>query len=85
MRAWLIIEKVGEDFKVLAGTEDRHAINKALAALKLHKDQKIRDGAVDLTEIRSTVVEELERQMVDEVLESHDENKIDALLSMVED
>lgn len=81
-RAWVILEKRGDELIPLAGTEDEKAINRALNALKQYKDERIRLGGLDLTDIRSTVVESLERQAIDDVLED-DNDRLDSLLSMV--
>lgn len=82
-RAWVILEKRGDELIPLAGTEDEKAINRALSALKQYKDERIRLGGLDLTEIRSTVVESLDRQAIDEVLEQDENDQLDSLLSMV--
>ena len=78
----MILEKRGDELIPLAGTEDEKAINRALNALKQYKDERIRLGGLDLTDIRSTVVESLERQAIDDVLED-DNDRLDSLLSMV--
>jgi hypothetical protein len=82
-RAWVILEKRGDQLIPLAGTEDEKAINRALNALKQYKDERIRLGGIDLTDIRSTVVESLECQAIEEVLEQDKSDRLDNLLSMV--
>jgi hypothetical protein len=83
-RAWIILERRGDEMIPLAGTEDEKAINKALSALKQYKDERIRWGGLDLTDIRSTVVESLDRQAIDDVLERDEEDRLDSLMSMVD-
>lgn len=79
-RAWVILEKRGDQLIPLAGTEDEKAINMALSALKQYKDEKISQGELDLTDIRSTIVESLERQ----ALERDEEDRLESLMSMVD-
>jgi len=83
-REWVIVEKNGENVRVLAGTEDPRAINRALAALNQYKGERIRQDKVDLTIIRTTVVEELQRVSINEVLEQDASEEVDRLLSMVD-
>ena len=71
-------------FRFIAGTEDPRAINRALAALKQYKDERIRSDKVDLTIIRTTVVEELKTVSINEVLEQDANDETDRLLSMVD-
>ena len=87
-KSWVLIEveKVGgeETVKALAGTEDRKCINRALAAMKLFKDEAIKAGRHDQTIIRSTIVDNAEyNSAIDECLEPELENEIDRLLSLV--
>jgi len=67
---------------VLAGTEDKKAINAALASLKLYKDECTRDGREDLTIIRQAVAEDL--APINQVLSQDQEDETDRLMSMVE-
>ena len=84
-KAWVIVEMStinGEEtFKTLAETEDRKAINTALSALKLYKDDKIKYNELDLTEIRTSVVEEL--SPINQILETEDSD-VDRLMSLVD-
>jgi hypothetical protein len=84
-KSWVILEVEnikGEDkYTVLAGTEDIKAINTALAAIKDFKDRCIKDGKLDLTEIRTSVVDDL--SPVNQILNQDDEEVVDRLLSMV--
>jgi len=83
-KSWVIVEReTGSDkFVVLAGTEDCKAINTALAALKLYKDECIKDGKLDLTLIRQVVAENL--SPVNQVLDQDQEDDTDRLMSMVD-
>jgi len=83
-KSWVIIERENDSnkFIVLAGTEDRKAINAALAALKLYKDECIKDGKLDLTLIKQAIAEDL--SPVNQVLDQNHEDEADRLMSMVE-
>ena len=83
-KSWVILERTDgtNDFVVLAGTEDKKAINAALASLKLYKDECTRDGREDLTIIRQAVAEDL--APINQVLSQDQEDETDRLMSMVE-
>lgn len=85
-KSWVIVEMEiidGEEkFKSLAGTEDRKAINAALAALKDYKDRCIQLNQLDLTEIRTSVIQEL--NPVNQVISQDEDDSADRLMSMVD-
>ena len=83
-KSWIILERTNgtDEFVVLAGTEDKKAINKALASLKLYKDECIRDNKEDLTIIRQSVVKE--QNPVNQVLDQDQEDDAERLMSMID-
>jgi hypothetical protein len=88
-RAWVILEEVTlpdgkKQLIPLAGTEDEKAINTALAAIKLYKDEKIKSVDVDLTDIRTSVVDKL--NPVNQILDQDDgEEVVERLMSLVDE
>jgi len=87
-KSWVLVEvteSAGENkFKPLAGTEDRKCANRALAAMKLYKDEAIKAGRDDLTLIHTAVVDDVEyNATLDEVLEPEPEDEVAKILSLV--
>lgn len=84
-KMWIILEQSAINgaikHTVIAGTEDEKAINKALTALMEYKDYCIKTNKLDLTEIRSNKVEQI--NPVNQVLEQDDSDSIDRVMSMV--
>jgi hypothetical protein len=85
-KSWVIVEVTEgserQEFVTLAGTSDKRAINKVLAALKLYKDECLRDGREDLTLLRQSVVEDL--SPVNQVLNQDNDEAQERLMSLVE-
>ncbi len=81
---WLIVECTDnmKNITVLAGTEDRKAINTALASLNQYRQKCIQDGRLDLTDIKQSVVEET--NPVNQILNQDVEEISDRLSSMVD-
>ena len=81
---WLVVECTDnmKNVVVLAGTEDHKAINSALAALNLYRDKCIKDGKLDLTDIRQSVVEEI--NPINQLLNQDEEDISERLSNMVD-
>ena len=81
---WLIVECTDnmKNITVLAGTEDRKAINMALASLSQYRQKCIQDGRLDLTDIKRSVIEETDP--INQVLNQDEEEISDRLSSMVD-
>ncbi|KKN58923.1 hypothetical protein LCGC14_0547250 [marine sediment metagenome] len=88
-KSWILIEVTeiaGEKtFTALAGTEDKKCANRALAAMKLHKDETIKAGRDDLTIMRSTVVDNVDYSpAIDECLNPELEDNVAKILNLVD-
>lgn len=87
-KTWVLLEvtTVGGDkeMKALAGTEDLKCVNRALAAMKLFKDEAIKAGRDDLTLIHSTVTDNVDyNATLDECLDPSEDDSVAAILSLV--
>ena len=81
---WLVVECTDNmrNVVVLAGTEDHRAINSALAAINQYRERCILEGRLDLTDIRQSVVEEI--NPINQILSQEEEDISDRLSSMVD-
>lgn len=87
-KSWVLLEITDVDgekkFKPLAGTEDKRCINRALASMKLYKDETIKAGRVDETIIHTSVVDNIDyNSAIDECLNPDQEDEVDKILSLV--
>lgn len=88
-KSWVLVEltTVGGEVKTkaLAGTEDLKCANRALAAMKLYKDETIRAGRVDLTLIHTTIADNVDyNSTLDECLNPSEDETVDKLMSLVD-
>jgi hypothetical protein len=81
---WLIVECTDNmnNVKVLAGTEDHKAINTALSAINQYRQKIIQEGKLDLTDIRQSIVEEV--NPINQILSQDEEEISDRLASMID-
>ncbi|MDP2696083.1 MAG: hypothetical protein Q8O87_02410 [bacterium] len=87
-RSWILLEVndiAGEKtFKPLAGTEDKKCANRALSAMKLHKDEAIKFNRNDSTLIHTSVIDDIEyNASIDDCLDRNDEDEVNKILSLV--
>lgn len=83
-KVWVLVEKEGEEFKILAGTEDKFAAQKILSALLSYKDNMVKSGKPDLTIINSKIIDDIVPEKINDLL-NHEELATDRIFDMVED
>jgi hypothetical protein len=82
-KSWVILEKDdSNNFKVLAGTEDKAAINVALLAMIDYKAKCSKENKIDLTIIRASVEED--QSPINKILNQEEGESVDRLMSMVD-